>query len=592
MRSATSLAVRQGSMISIQVLQRAAVSVKAYHTQGGQQPARRGENAMKSSVRARNPVRELQPGGQHTLNLRTELGEMHVKRCICLLTVAAFAITSACTHSFARNPYDAAIDRAMPAATSGALSTFSKMVMAAKHAADGDSGYLLVDRSEMALHWRLALIDSATQSLDVQYYLWKGDAAGGLLARRVIQAADRGVRVRMLVDDFLITGDGSDAAGIAEHPMIDIRLYNPWMNRGNRVVSRAFEWLSRRDLNSRMHNKVLIADNQVAIAGGRNIANEYFGLNSEKNFRDLDVVTVGPVVRDLSLAFDDYWTDQWAYPIQGLVKDHPRFDELDDLRERVLEIYEEERQTLTSFPLAPRNWKSELDSMSDGMTFGPGLAVADDPNEVRGGTPDQVFMSLGMLVEGIQEELVIISAYFVPGDLLIDYFSNLGDQGIRVIVLTNSLASNNHAIANSQYKKTRRALIESGVDLYEMKHDAHLIDEVDTPPVKSQSLVLHSKAVMVDRKRAYVGGLNLSPRGVLHNTENGMLINDEEFAEQLASMLEKDIDPDNAWRVGLDENDRLYWESGEVRVHRQPAQSGWQRAADWFFGLFPLANQI
>jgi putative cardiolipin synthase len=480
----------------------------------------------------------------------------------------------------------------MPAATSGALSAFSEMVMAAKHATQGDSGYLLVDRSDEALHWRLALIDSATQSLDVQYYLWKGDAVGGLLGRRLIQAADRGVRVRLLVDDFLITGDGSDAAGIAEHPMIDIRFYNPWVNRGNRVVSRAFEWLSRPDLNSRMHNKVLVADNQVAIAGGRNIANEYFGLNSEKNFRDLDVVTVGPVVRDLSLAFNDYWTDEWVYPAHAVVKNHPNVDELAELRERVLEIYEEDKASLTSFPLEPHNWENELTTMSDKMTFGPGLAVADDPNETRGGTPDQVFMSLGLLVQGIQEELVIISAYFVPGDRLIDYFGDLTNRGIRVVVLTNSLGSNNHAIANSQYKKMRRALVESGVELYEMRHDALLMDEVDTPPVQSQSLVLHSKAVMVDRERAYIGGLNLSPRGVLYNTENGIIIEDDEFAQQLASMLEKDIDPDNSWRVGLDEKDRLYWESSAGRVHRQPAQNGWQRAADWFFGLFPLANQI
>ncbi len=499
---------------------------------------------------------------------------------------------SACTHSFARSPYDQSIDEAMPAASSGTLSVFSAKIMAAKRAADGDSGYLLIDRSDDALHWRLALIDSAVQTLDLQYYLWKGDAAGGLLARRLIQAADRGVRVRVLVDDFLITGDGSDAAGIAEHPMISIRFYNPWVNRGNRVVARAFEWLSRPDLNSRMHNKVLIADNQVAIAGGRNIADEYFGLNSEKNFRDLDVVTVGPVVRDLSLAFDDYWIDDWAFPAQAVVKNHPEIDELAELRERVMEIYEEEREQLTSFTLEPRDWQDELATMSSKMTFGPGLAVADNPNETRGGTPDQVFMSLGQLVEGIQEELVIISAYFVPGERLIDFFNDLNNRGIRVVVLTNSLGSNNHAIANSQYKKTRHALIASGVELYEMRHDAALADEVDTPPVRSQSLVLHSKAVMVDRKRTYIGGLNLSPRGILYNTENGIIIEDEEFAQQLASMLEQDTDPDNAWRVRADEKGRLYWESSAGRVHRQPAQNGWQRAADWFFGLFPLANQI
>ncbi|MBW2716853.1 MAG: phospholipase D family protein [Deltaproteobacteria bacterium] len=464
--------------------------------------------------------------------------------------------------------------------------------MAAKHAAAGDSGYLLIDRSDDALRWRLALIDSAVQTLDLQYYLWKGDAAGGLLGRRLIQAADRGVRVRVLVDDFLITNDGSDTAGIAEHPMISIRVYNPWVNRGNRVVARAFEWLSRPDLNSRMHNKVLIADNQVAIAGGRNIADEYFGLNSDKNFRDLGVVTVGPVVRDLSLAFDDYWIDEWAFPAQAVVKNHPGIDELAELRERFMEIYAEEREQLTSFTLEPRDWDDELATMSGKMTFGPGLAVADNPNEARGGTPDQVFMSLGQLVEDIQEELVIISAYFVPGERLIDFFNDLKHRDIRVVVLTNSLGSNNHAIANSQYKKTRHALIAAGVELYEMRHDAALSDEVDTPPVRSQSLVLHSKAVMVDRKRTYIGGLNLSPRGILYNTENGIIIEDDEFAQQLASMLEQDTDPENAWRVDADEKGRLYWESSAGRVHRQPAQSGWQRVADWFFGLFPLANQI
>jgi len=515
-----------------------------------------------------------------------------MKRFICLLAVAAVALMIACTHSFARDPYDRAVDKAIPAATSGALSVFSEKVMAAKHAAQGDSGYLLIDRSDAALHWRLALIDSAIQSLDVQYYLWKGDAAGDLLGRRLIQAADRGVRVRLLVDDFLITGDGSDAAGIAEHPMMSIRFYNPWVNRGNRVVARAFEWLSRPDLNSRMHNKVLIADNQVAIAGGRNIANEYFGLNSEKNFRDLDVVTVGPVVRDLSLAFDAYWTDEWAYPAQAVTKNHPLIDELAELRERVMEIFNEERERLTSFSLEPRSWTDELARMSSEMTFGPGLAVADNPNETRGGTPDQVFMSLVSLVEGIQEELVIISAYFVPGDSLIDFFNELKNKGIRVVVLTNSLGSNNHAIANSQYKKMRRALVESGVELYELRHDAVLANEVDTPPVQSKSLVLHSKAVMVDRKRAYIGGLNMSPRGILYNTENGIIIEDDEFAQQLVSMLEQDTDPENAWRVRADEKGRLYWESSAGRVHRQPAQSVWQRAEDWFFGLFPLANQI
>jgi len=518
--------------------------------------------------------------------------EIHVTRRACLVVIAAVGLLSACGHSFASGVDDPAIDYAMPAAPGGALADFSEAILAARHAAPGESGYLLVSRSDAALRWRLALIDSATQSIDVQSYLWRADASGVLLGRRLIQAAQRGVRVRLLVDDFLVMGTESEAALVAQHPMIDIRIYNPWTNRGNRVVSRALEWLSRPDLNSRMHNKLLVADNRVAIAGGRNIADEYFGLSRDRNFRDLDVVTVGPVVGELSMAFDDYWRDEWTYPIQSVARYQPEADELARRLERDLEIDPDESETLSSFSLEPRSWEDQLLAMSGAMSVGPGRAVVDDPREARGGSPNQVFMSLGALVEGIEGELVIISAYFVPDERLIGYFEDLRARGIRVIVLTNSLGSNNHTIANSQYKKVRRALIESGVELYETRHDAFLIDEVDTPPVKSRSLVLHSKAVMVDRKRAYIGGLNLSPRGILYNTENGMLIEDAEFAEQLAAMLERDIAPESAWRVGVDENDRLYWESAAGRLYRQPAQSSWQRAADWFFGLLPLANQI
>ena len=230
--------------------------------------------------------------------------------------------------------------------------------------------------------------------------------------------------------------------------------------------------------------------------------------------------------------------------------------------------------------------------MLDRMTYGPSEAVSDDPAALRDGVPDQVLRSIGEFVSGIESELTIVSAYFVPRQDLVDYFSGLTDRGIRVRVLTNSLASNNHAIASSQYKKWRKPLLAAGVELYEMRSDRLWTRGIDTPPVAARAHVLHTKVVMVDRSRMYIGALNISPRGVELNTENGLLIRDPVLAGQFAAIVARDLEPENAWRVQQDKGGRLYWESSAGKVTRQPADDSLQRFLDWFFGLFPLENQI
>jgi hypothetical protein len=236
-------------------------------------------------------------------------------------------------------------------ATAGPLVAFAERVSA--RAEPGESSFLLLENNEEALRWRLALIDSAVQSVDVQYYLWKRDAAGRMLARRLVAAADHGVRVRVLVDDFLIASQGHDSAGIAQHPNMEVRFFNPWRRRSSRPVARGMEWLWRRELNHRMHNKVLVADNLAAIAGGRNVANEYYGLNEDHNFKDLDVLAVGPVAPELSRTFDDFWNDEWAYPSESLARKLPEGDEVRALRDQLEWIPEEERQLLAAFPPVP-----------------------------------------------------------------------------------------------------------------------------------------------------------------------------------------------------------------------------------------------
>jgi putative cardiolipin synthase len=183
---------------------------------------------------------------------------------------------------------------------------------ARRAAPNGESGLLLLAENDAALRWRLAIIDSAQRSIDLQTYVWKGDAVGKLLILRLLAAADRGVRVRILVDDFLIRGGGEVSALLSSHPFIEVRIFSPWTARGAFGLRNAFEWLWRAELNRRMHNKLVVVDSLAAIAGGRNVGDEYFGLNPVRNFADLDVLTVGPVVDDLTEAFDDYWNTDAA----------------------------------------------------------------------------------------------------------------------------------------------------------------------------------------------------------------------------------------------------------------------------------------
>jgi putative cardiolipin synthase len=459
-------------------------------------------------------------------------------------------------------------------------------------AGEGESGFLAIESNQDALLWRLALVDSAIRSLDVQYYLWKGDAVGDLLTRRIIAAAERGVRVRAIIDDFLLTGDDADSAVLAQHPSIEIRYYNPWSRRGAGMTGRGMEWLSRAELNHRMHNKLLVADGTVAIVGGRNLADEYFGLNPRVNFRDLDVLAVGPIVPDLSEAFDSYWNDEWSYPAEAFVTPADAED-FEEVRERLVPT-EVEEERLSASVLERRDWSLFLEEAVGRLSYGPSMAVSDAPDAMRdpNRVPEQVFQSLDLLLEDVAEELMVISAYFVPDEEMLVFFRELSAQGVRVRVLTNSLASTNHPIVNSQYKRYRIALLEAGVELYEMRSDREDRAGIDTSPVHAEWHVLHTKAVIVDRDRMYVGGLNISPRGILFNSENGILVVDESLVSGIAESVEQDMSGRNAWRVTRDEKGRLEWTSDLGTRRRQPARTGWQRFQDWLFGFFSLEEQV
>jgi putative cardiolipin synthase len=499
-----------------------------------------------------------------------------------LVLVGCAAITVA--------PYERpAPEYAVPAAPQGVLSEIEAAIYS-EYGPDV-SGFELLDSNEDGLVWRLALIDSATQSIDIQYYLWYGDTAGRLLAKRLLDAADRGVKVRILVDDLnTVISDASTvalgdrvAAMIEEHPGIELRLFNPWTSRD--LGGRLGESLSRFErVNQRMHNKSLIVDNRAAIIGGRNIGDEYMGLHAEFNFHDLDVLGIGPVARQASEVFDEYWNSEWVMPVSALklaVTDAEQNAAYAQLLHRL-----EEAGSLANFELEPKAWSAEFANLQERLHPGTSEVDSDYP---EGDIIGHVMLQRQHeMMLSAQEELLIVNAYIIPAERGISLLHELGSRGVDMNILTNSLASHDVPAVNSHYKKWRKPLLETGAKLYEMRHDAAIQPLVsDTPPTQARFMGLHSKGMVVDREHVYIGSMNYDPRSALLNTEMGVFIKSRGLGEALAELIERDMRPANSWQVKLEGHGSLRWVHDQKTVTRQPARSWWQRVQDVLFMAFP-----
>ena len=457
----------------------------------------------------------------------------------------------------------------------------------------GISGFLKLFRNDDAMHWRILLADMAEETLDMQYFIWKADASGDLLLDRVIKAADRGVRVRILVDDIYIIGADQTVAALSQHPNIEVRLFNPMKGRGTSTLRFVLEYLGRiEQLNHRMHNKLIVADNRFAVVGGRNIGNEYFGLNPKHNFTDFDVIAFGAVAEKVSASFDLYWNNQWAYPGEAFLQVYKNEDLLAELREELQEKLEEKEKLLVEFQQKNPDQDTLLADLKQRMKSGTARVIYDEPLVGEEIPPKQLIETLGELTVNAQKELLISTPYFIPHE---DFYNDVPAKiarGVRVVVLTNSLGSTNHPIVHSGYKKHRKKVLEMGVELYEMRHDASARGKFDTPPVQSKAFGLHAKYMVIDRRYTFVGSLNLDPRSIYINTEMGMIIHSARLAEAAAQEFEEELKPENSWRVLLDEKGRLYWKAGDTIVREDPARADWQRFQAWLFGLFDLDDQL
>jgi putative cardiolipin synthase len=510
-------------------------------------------------------------------------------RLIVRLAFSALLLSGCATHQLRDVPL--APGHALPPAQSGALFRVTEQIEQLNGA--GKSTYLALSDNLDALRWRLLLADLATETIDAQYYLWNSDESGRLLMLHLIKAADRGVRVRLLVDDVFTIDADANIAALDSHPNIEIRIFNPWQGRGS-MLRRATEYLgASRQLNQRMHNKLFVADNRVTIVGGRNIGNPYFGLGDQYNFRDLEVVTAGPVAVDISRSFDLYWNDDWA--VTGKAFTPPDYEppSIPSIREDLWnELHASDRLEQAGLDeLLHRD--DLLPALIDASDTGAVWVVYDDPpTAVANDTGVRKVDRLAGLSKNFREDLVIASAYFIPNDELLGNLQALTGRGVRVRVITNSLASTNHTMVNSGYAPWRRRLLEAGVELYEYRGNIPDTSGIVAPGIDNHRVTLHTKAFVIDNETIYIGSLNMDPRSMHINTEMGLLIKDPGLAREVMLELEEDMLPENAWRVTLDEDNRLVWESAAGKVYRQPARGFGQRIADFLYGLLPIKDQL
>lgn len=502
-----------------------------------------------------------------------------------ILTLSLLSILGGCASLPTEVERQPSVAYAEPAAT-----TLGRIFAPAVDNNPGLSGFSVLDTGSQALAVRLAAIESAERALDLQYYIWNSDHSGRYMASRLLAAADRGVRVRVLLDDMNIGGRDAQVAALDRHPGIEVRIFNPIAGRTGMA-----KWLgilgdfSR--LNRRMHNKTFIADGTLGIVGGRNIGDEYFDLHAEANFRDRDMLAAGPVVDRIGANFDAYWNSEWAYPVAALQAHPDSVVTLDHLRTWAAELQD------VSLPHEYTSGVDYLRTVLPQLIWAEAELVFDPPVPQDVSDSDSLkptAIALGVLTQAARSEVLIESAYLILSLPQLEAMQEMVERGVVLRALTNSLASNDVTVNHAGYARMRRAMLEHGLILHEFRPDAEscrqLVGEGKLCGEKA-GFALHAKSMVFDREVLYVGSFNLNQRSAYLNSETALIIRSPLLAQKVADAIEHNMQAENSWRVRLDNDGWLSWTiAGKppTRMYQEPESSWWRRFKVGLISTFPL----
>ncbi len=486
--------------------------------------------------------------------------------------------------------------------------TPSTRYVASETAAHGElSGFRALTSNTNALMSRIVLIDHAEHSLDLQYYIFDNDATGRLMAQRIVAAADRGVRVRILLDDLDIAGQGQDNLldALDAHPNIEVRLFNPFRIRNRSAFSKVGQFvIDGKRLNRRMHNKSFIVDGMQAVIGGRNIGDAYFDAGDEVHFRDLDVLAIGAVVPKIAAMFDSYWNSDMAYPVTAYTSIHATAEDLAHLRVSLAHAARAFAESDYAQALSDTLPNGPSADRTGHWFWGATTLVADDPNKAdpdRDGETRLIVPELRQMLDGAKTEALLISPYFIPGENGVKYLAGMVQRGVTVKVLTNALAATDEPEVHAGYAHYRIPLLKAGVDLFELR------PAPGKPPAEaygtSSGESLHAKSMIVDKRMVFVGSMNLDPRSRKLNTEMGVIVDCPELAVVLSKYFDSATAPENAFHVVLERPDGrpdaqpvLRWiavdDGKPVKFDHDPETSSWTRMRVEMMRVLPIEDQL
>jgi putative cardiolipin synthase len=425
----------------------------------------------------------------------------------------------------------------------------------------GKSGAYVLEKGEESLLARAWLSDHAERSIDIQYFIWSSDNIGILAAEYLLKAAERGVKVRVLVDDLLIDAPPESMLALAQHPNIEIRIYNPKTNVGTSTLKRVGNVVTGlRTVNQRMHDKTALFDGLVGITGGRNMADEYYDYDHRYNFRDRDALVMGPVVREMEESFERFWESTQAVPVEKLLAgDMKRLTP-----ERVKAIYAD----LHAYASKPENFRptvrealanlpQRFDGLLNAMVWDDVLFLSDLPGKNRTrrgfGGGGRTTAALAETLVKAKKRVTIQTPYLVMPDGALDIFRGLVKKGVEVRIITNSLASTDNLMAFSGYRKQRKMILKAGIKVYEFRPDPvvrkELIDRYPKLAKEAPIFAIHAKSMVIDGETLFVGTFNLDPRSANLNTEVGVLVTNRQLAAKVEKKIEREMLPENSWNA-------------------------------------------